>query len=96
MAIDPIGDILLSLSDASRLGWLQAFVKCHGLNAGREVRVATLLGWATHGLRGFHLETTRVRGTLQTSLEALQRFCENVSERSPVLSERQHNVASSN
>jgi hypothetical protein len=38
-----------------------------------------LYRWAKRGLRGVKLETIRVGGTLCTSLEALQRFCERLT-----------------
>lgn len=47
---------------------------------GKKPHVATLYRWATRGLRGIRLETIRVGGTLCTSLEALQRFCERLSD----------------
>jgi len=40
---------------------------------------ATLYRWAKCGLHGVKLETLRVGGTLCTSLEALQRFCERLT-----------------
>lgn len=42
----------------------------------RPVHPTTLYRWANDGLRGVHLETIQVGGTLCTSLEALQRFFE--------------------
>ena len=38
--------------------------------------VATVYRWAQVGLRGIRLETIRVGGTMCTSVEALQRWCE--------------------
>ena len=49
---------------------------------GRRVHVATLYRWASAGLRGVRLETLRVGGTLCTSLKALQRFFDALSDRS--------------
>ncbi len=40
-----------------------------------------LYRWATEGLRGVHLETIQVGGTLCTSIEALQRFFERLGQR---------------
>ena len=48
--------------------------------AGKGVHVATLHRWANAGSRGVKLETLRVGGTLCTSLEALQRFCERCTD----------------
>lgn len=46
---------------------------------GKRPHVATLYRWASRGLRGIQLETIQVGGTLCTSLEALQRFFEQLS-----------------
>jgi hypothetical protein len=46
---------------------------------GRRTHVSTLYRWATVGCRGIVLETLQVGGTRCTSLEALQRFFENLS-----------------
>lgn len=40
---------------------------------------ATLYRWAQRGCRGIRLETIRVGGSLCTSVEAIQRFCESLS-----------------
>jgi hypothetical protein len=48
--------------------------------AGRKPAVQTLYRWASPGCRGVQLEVIQVGGTLCTSLEALQRFCEALSD----------------
>ena len=48
--------------------------------AGKRPHVATLYRWAQQGVRGVKLETIQVGGTLCTSLEALQRFCERCTD----------------
>lgn len=48
--------------------------------AGRPPHPATLYRWANVGLRGVTLETIQVGGTLCTSLEALQRFFDSLSD----------------
>ena len=48
--------------------------------AGKRPHVATLYRWAQQGIRGVKLETIQVGGTLCTSLEALQRFCERCTD----------------
>jgi hypothetical protein len=48
-------------------------------NSGRRQHPSTVVRWAKKGLRGVQLETIRVGGTLCTSLEALQRFCNALS-----------------
>jgi hypothetical protein len=47
---------------------------------GAKAHPATLYRWAKAGLRGVTLETIRVGGSLCTSLEALQRFCDRLTE----------------
>jgi uncharacterized protein DUF1580 len=48
--------------------------------SGRHPHPATLYRWATEGLRGVRLETIQVGGTLCTSIEALQRFFEELGK----------------
>ena len=48
--------------------------------AGRPAHPSTLYRWADEGLRGLRLETIRVGGTLCTSVEALQRFFDGLTE----------------
>ncbi|UCC31055.1 MAG: DUF1580 domain-containing protein [Phycisphaerales bacterium] len=47
--------------------------------AGKRPHVSCLYRWAQNGVRGIKLETIQVGGTLCTSLEALQRFCERLT-----------------
>ena len=47
---------------------------------GKRPHVATLYRWIQHGVRGVKLEAIQVGGTLCTSLEALQRFCERCTD----------------
>lgn len=47
---------------------------------GKRPAFTTLLRWAKRGLRGVRLETVRVGGTICTSLEALDRFFDRLSE----------------
>lgn len=46
---------------------------------GKKPNVATLYRWAQRGCRGVILETVQVGGTKCTSIEALQRFCNQLS-----------------
>ena len=48
--------------------------------AGKRPHPATLYRWAHDGVHGHHLETLQVGGTLCTSIEALQRFFERLSD----------------
>lgn len=45
----------------------------------KKPHVSTLYRWAKRGVKGVFLETIQVGGTLCTSLEALQRFCNRLS-----------------
>ena len=47
---------------------------------GKRPHVATLYRWVQQGVRGVKLEAIQVGGTLCTSLEALQRFCERCTD----------------
>ena len=64
-------EIVLSLTEAAR--------HLPRRRAGKRPHVATLYRWISRGLRGVKLEAIRVGGTLCTSQEALQRFCERLS-----------------
>lgn len=47
---------------------------------GKRPATQTIYRWAQRGCRGVRLETIQVGGTKCTSLEALQRFCERLSD----------------
>jgi hypothetical protein len=47
---------------------------------GKHPHPATLYSWARDGYRGVQLETIQVGGSLCTSIEALQRFFDRLSE----------------
>lgn len=69
--IDLSKERVISLTEAAReLPRRRKGVKPH---------VATLYRWASRGLRNIRLETIQVGGTLCTSVEALQRFCAQLS-----------------
>ena len=57
----------------------QATIHLPRRRRGRKAAVSTLHRWATRGLRGVVLETIRIGGTKCTSLQALQRFFDNLS-----------------
>lgn len=69
--IDINTESVLSLADAAK--------RLPQRRGGKRPHVATLYRWASAGVRGVKLETLQVGGTLCTSLEALQRFCERCS-----------------
>lgn len=49
--------------------------------AGRKPHVSTIYRWTSRGLKGIVLETLAVGGTTCTSVEALQRFFDALSQR---------------
>lgn len=49
------------------------------LRGGRKPHIATMYRWAKSGVRGVKLETIRIGGTVCTSTEAIQRFCNQLS-----------------
>jgi hypothetical protein len=57
---------------------------CHRLprrRAGRKTHPHTLYRWSSVGLYGVKLETIQIGGNRCTSLEALQRFFDQLAER---------------
>jgi Protein of unknown function (DUF1580) len=72
--IDIRREAVLSLAEAAQLTLLPR------RRRGKRPHMATLYRWAQRGLRGVHLETIRVGGTLCTSVEAIQRFCDRLSQ----------------
>lgn len=50
--------------------------------SGKKLHVSAVYRWASRGVRGVRLETTRVGGTTYTSAEALQRFSDALNGRS--------------
>jgi hypothetical protein len=80
--IDPLSETTLTLSAAAR--------RLPRLRSNRPVHPSTLWRWATCGIRGIRLETTRLGGTTVTSTEALRRFFARLNGESapsvPVLS----------
>ncbi len=47
---------------------------------GKPVAPSTLYRWSLKGVRGVRLETLKVGGMLCTSREALQRFCDRITD----------------
>jgi len=74
--IDLSTETVLSLPDACQ--------RLPRRGEGKRPHPNTLYRWATEGVRGVHLETLRVGGTLCTSIEALQRIFEALAATSPV------------
>lgn len=72
MPIDLSCETVLTLSRAAK--------QLPTLRGSRPPHLATLYRWAQEGCRGVRLETLRVGGTLCTSVEAIQRFCNALSK----------------
>ncbi len=70
--IDITNETVLSLTDATK--------RLPKRRAGKRPHVSTLYRWAQSGIDGVKLEVIRVGGTLCTSLESLQRFCERCTD----------------
>lgn len=69
--LDIRNENIVSLNEAAR-----ALPRRRG---GKKPHVATLYRWAQYGCRGVVLETCQIGGTKCTSLEALQRFVDRLS-----------------
>ena len=68
--IDVAREQLLTLREAAK--------RIPGRGGRRSLHVSALYRWAQRGVRGVVLETIPVGGTLYTSVEAVQRFCEEL------------------
>lgn len=75
--IDIARETVLSLADAA--------AKLPRRRRGKKPHVSTLYRWAEHGIRGVKLETVQIGGTRCTSLEAMQRFTDRLSNQSATL-----------
>lgn len=68
MAIDPLSETLISLTDAARL--------LPARRGGKRPHVSCLYRWTVSGCKGVILESLQCGGTRVTSKEALSRFLE--------------------
>lgn len=68
MAIDPLSETLLSLTDAAR--------SLPARRGGKKPHVSAMYRWTKTGCKGIILESLQVGGTRCTSREALARFFE--------------------
>jgi len=73
MSINIRDEELVRLNDVPKLRNLPA-----GRSSGR-IHISTVYRWASRGLRGVRLEILQVGGSKCTSIEALQRFFENLT-----------------
>ena len=72
MAIDLLSEHVVSLTKATS--------HLPRRRKGKRPNVSTLFRWAQHGIKGVRLETIQVGGCKCTSLEALQRFCDRLTQ----------------
>lgn len=72
---------MIELENENVLTLTEAAARLPRRRAGKRPHVATLYRWALHGLHGVKLETLQIGGTMCTSLEAVQRFCEALTTR---------------
>jgi len=70
----------IDISVENPIPLIQAAAHVPRRRRGRKAAASTLHRWATHGLRGIVLETLQVGGTKCTSLAALQRFFDRLSD----------------
>ena len=73
MLIDIRTEPLFSLTEATKLPCFQ------NRRAGKRLNVSTIWRWATVGVRGVKLETIMAGGNRATSLEAIERFFEQLT-----------------
>ena len=71
---------MIDLSKENVLSLTEATKHLPRRRKGKRPHVATLYRWAQQGIRGVRLETIRVGGTMCTSLESLQRFCQQLTQ----------------
>jgi hypothetical protein len=73
MPIDIRSEEIFSLTAATKLSCFA------NRRAGKRINVSTLWRWGTVGVRGVRLETIMAGGTRATSLEAIERFFEQLT-----------------
>lgn len=71
MRIDLLKESVVTLADAAK--------HLPRRRSGKRPHVSCLYRWVQTGIRGIRLETIRVGGTLCTSTEAVQRFCDRLT-----------------
>jgi hypothetical protein len=53
---------------------------------GKRIHISVIYRWIQRGVQGCLLESTKIGGTTYTSMEAIQRFANRLSESRPSLS----------
>ena len=80
---------MIDISTETVLTLTEAAKRLPQRRRGSRPHVATMYRWAQRGVKGVRLEALQVGGTLCTSLEALQRFFDILSEpRAPAPNKR--------
>lgn len=72
---------MIDISQEELITLAEAAKRLPRRRAGRKVNVSTLHRWCTRGCQGVRLEFLKVGGTRCTSLPALQRFFDALTER---------------
>lgn len=72
--IDPASENIISLADAARLPLFPA------RRGGKRLHVSCLYRWTVSGCRGVILESCQVGGTRCTSIEAILRFIDRLTQ----------------
>lgn len=76
-----IGELaMISLDTEQTLTMAEAAKHLPRRSGGKHPHPSTLFRWAKQGVRGVKLETIRVGVSLCTSKEAIQRFCNALSD----------------
>lgn len=72
---------MISLADESLVPLAEVPKRLPARPNGKRVHISACYRWVATGVRGVRLESIRVGGTTYTSLQAIQRFADAVSQR---------------
>lgn len=72
---------MIDISQEKLLTFAEAAKRLPHRRAGRKVNVSTLHRWCTKGYQGVRLDFLKIGGTRCTSMAALQRFFDALTER---------------
>jgi len=72
---------MIDISQEELITLTEAAKRLPRRRAGRKVNVSTLHRWCTHGCQGVRLAFLKIGGTRCTSIAALQRFFDALTER---------------
>lgn len=71
---------MIEIQNEEVISFADATLRLPRRRKGKRPHVATLYRWAQHGVRGIRLEVIQVGGTMCTSLEAIQRFFNRLTD----------------